>query len=88
MNKSSLIKAKSEFENSPYVQELNLDKSVAFMMHVNDKVSKLQGLLKELKASPTLNIKKVEDVMNGLTDMNALVASVMSKGLLTESAAA
>lgn len=88
MNKSHLIKAKSEFENSPYVQELNLDKSVAFMMHVNDKVTKLQGVLKELKASPTLNIKKVEDVMNGLTDVNALVAAVMSKKPLDEVAVA
>jgi hypothetical protein len=81
MNKSTLIKAKAEFENSPYIKELNLNKSVAFMMHVNDSIKRMQHTIKEQKSATHVNLKKMDDVMNGLNDLNALVASVMSNDL-------
>jgi hypothetical protein len=84
MNKSTLIKTKAEFENSAYVKELNLQKNVAFAMFFNDKVNNLQNIAKEQKQSPQLNLKKVEDILNGLGELNALVQSVVINGGLSD----
>lgn len=78
MNKSNLIKAKADFENSPYVRELNLGYNVAFIMHMNDRVNALTTKLKEQKAMPTLNHNKINEVLAGLDEINSLVKAVFA----------
>jgi hypothetical protein len=84
MNKASLIKAQADFETSPYITELKLARNVAFIMHFNDKVNALQTLLKEQKAMPNLNLTKIQQIMNGLDEVNSLVKTVVSKEMVNE----
>jgi DNA polymerase II small subunit/DNA polymerase delta subunit B len=78
MNKSSLIKAKADFEASPYLMELKLSRNVAFIMYMNDRVNNLTTKLKEQKAMPTLNHNKINEVLSGLEELNLLVKSVFA----------
>jgi hypothetical protein len=82
MNKASLIKAQADFEASPYLTELKLARNVAFIMHFNDKVNALQTALKEQKAMPALNLTKIQNVMNGLDEINSLIKTVLSKDMI------
>lgn len=84
MNKSTITKVMGEFENSPYVTDLKLDRKVAFIMHISDKIRVARESISSQKRSPNVRLGDMNSVEKQLDELEALVAGVISGNKLHE----
>lgn len=78
MNKTTIMKVMGEFENSPYITDLKLDRKVAFIMHISDKVQKAKEAVASQKRSPSVRLGDMAAIDKHLVELEALVAGVVS----------
>lgn len=78
MNKMTITKVVGEFENSPYLTNLKLDRKVAFIMHISDKIRAARESVANQKRSPNLRLGDMQSIEKQLNELEALVAGIVS----------